>query len=137
VVARKGKEKEKEVKEAVIAEKGRKDTKEREILKVRSDKVANREILVSLPPTPPPDVAPEVPAALQRAAFIRAEERPPVGETALNAPLAPEPGPPASSSPAPVDGSHAAANSTGKPLEKPLSAEKGAMGENLGDRLIQ
>jgi hypothetical protein len=89
VVVRKGKEKEKEIAE----KRGVVDKIRVEKIGKEADKV--REILqsglISGPSPLTPGLAPVIPAAMLRGAFISAEERPPVGETVLNPSIEPEP----------------------------------------------
>jgi hypothetical protein len=91
VVVRKGKEKEKDTPE----KRGVVDKIRVEKIVKEAEKVAVREILqsglISTPSLLPPGLAPVIPAAMQRGAFISAEERPPVGETVLDPPIEPEP----------------------------------------------
>jgi hypothetical protein len=133
VVQRKTKEKEKDIPEKTVIDKRAKE-KDREIFK-RTEKVAEKIRDLFAPVATPllPGPGSSTPAAVQREAFIRAEERPPVGESVLNPAIeaAPEVEP---ATPAPSDEAGASSEPRRKPPEKPLSAEKGA--EHLADRLV-
>lgn len=91
----------------------------------------------------PPQAASSDDAVPQRAAFIRAEERPPVGDAVINPPTPEEARAEASApadaeAPTPVSADAATAVDlllpTQKPADKALSPEKGAMPEKLGGR---
>lgn len=84
-------------------------------------------------------------AAVQSHVFIRPDERPPVGDEVLNPRVAPRPAEQTTSAEAASilsaedakpDSGDALANEH-KPSDKPVTAEKGVIGENLTDRFAQ
>jgi len=139
-VTRKTKEIKDKDKDKDLIDKGKDKDKERV-----KDLEKVREVIAAPVPSVSPGLVSASPVAAQSQAFIRPEERPAVGESVLNPPtqLAPVTEiiqsvvvPAAlSSSDATLDFRAALPEEEQKLLEKPLTAEKGTLGENLGDRL--
>jgi len=116
----------------------------KEIKEIRDKGRTRLELSPARFPAAPLGLVSASPVAAQSRAFIRPAERPLVGESVLNPPTTLEPTPETSHSvvvPIAVTPSLETDSVTTLPdqeqklLEKPLSAEKGTLGENLGDRL--
>lgn len=141
VVRRKTKEIKDKDKDKDVIDKGKEKDKER-----LKDLEKVREVILTPAPAVSSGLVSAGPtAAAQSQAFIRPDERPRVGESVLNPPTALEPKveiiqsvvvlADLTSSDATMDSSAALPGQEQKLLEKPLTAEKGTLGENLGDRI--
>jgi hypothetical protein len=102
--------------------------KSSQVEKVQAEKIGFREILpeFKIDKVETRATSSMPPFSSTGSAFIRPEERPPVGEAVLNSPKAEAAGSQSTSAPADQD----------QP-KKPLNAEKGLMAERLGERPLQ